>query len=307
MELTNTITLAPNEFSDILLGNENAGKMVNGGVTTIIGQDIDYQIKNAPLESYVKYLIDKFGISNITSQQYTTAGSEKAVKLTANNSTQYGYANIVLYLVMHDKIPYVIEYIASPKNYEKYLPEFEKIVKSFRFADSFSQTSDNETNTNTNETTTNFLGVSDHPYLGIVGLSLTPELSKQIGLNQTKGLLLTSITKDGPADKYGLRGGTNTTTYNGRDIDIGGDVILKIDNREVTKWEDILGYESQKHPGDKVHFTILRDNAVKELDVVLGHMPMPSQPTSQNDNQEKLYNECVNVAGKSLCDFLFKK
>jgi hypothetical protein len=28
---------------------------------------------------------------------------------------------------------------------------------------------------------------------------------------------------------------------------------------------------------------------------------------SSNTSQEELYNECVNVAGKSLCDFLFKK
>ena len=164
-------------------------------------------------------------------------------------------------------------------------------------------------------------GSYHHPYIGIIGLSLTPDLSKQIGLNQTKGFLITSITKGSPADKSGLRAGSTTTTYNGRDIDIGGDVILKIDNREVTKIDDILAYlESQKHVGDKVHFTILRDNAIKELDLILGDRPSPAKLDTSNDfsnrlppqndnnkNQEELYNECVNVAGKSLCDFLFKR
>lgn len=32
-----------------------------------------------------------------------------------------------------------------------------------------------------------------------------------------------------------------------------------------------------------------------------------SNAYGQNDNQTKLYNECENVAGKSLCDFLFKR
>jgi PDZ domain len=150
---------------------------------------------------------------------------------------------------------------------------------------------------------------SNRPYIGIIGLALTPDISKQIGLNQTKGFLLTTITKDSPANKSGLRGGSNTTTFNGRDIDVGGDIILKIDNKQVSDIYDIMRYvQSQKHAGDKIHLTILRDNAIKEVDLTLG--TTPSQPISQtggNQTQEELYIECVNVAGKSLCDSLFKR
>jgi serine protease Do len=165
-------------------------------------------------------------------------------------------------------------------------------------------------------------GSYHHPHIGIIGLSLSPELSKQIGLNQTKGFLITSITKGSPAQKYGLKAGSITTTYNGRDVNEGGDIILKIDNREVTKIDDILAYlESQKQVGDKVHLTILRDNSIKELDLILGERPsedkidsslndfsdrLPPQ-NGDNNNPEDLYDECVSVAGKSFCDFLFKK
>ena len=162
-----------------------------------------------------------------------------------------------------------------------------------------------------------------HPYIGIIGLSLTPDLAKQIGLAQTKGFLITSITKWSPAEKADLRAGTTTKTLNGRDFDVGGDIILKIDNRDVTKIDDILAYlESQKHVGDKVHLTILRDNTIRELDLVLGERPSPDKidsslndfpdrlPPPQNGNgnsPEELYDECVRVAGKSFCDFLFRK
>ena len=162
-----------------------------------------------------------------------------------------------------------------------------------------------------------------HPYIGIIGLSLTPDLAKQIGLTQTKGFLVTSITKGSPAEKADLRAGTTTKTLNGRDFDVGGDIILKIDNRDVTKIDDILAYlESQKHVGDKIHLTILRDNTIRELDLVLGERPSPDKidsslndfpnrlPPSQNGNgnsPEELYDECVRVAGKSFCDFLFRK
>lgn len=162
-----------------------------------------------------------------------------------------------------------------------------------------------------------------HPYIGIIGLSLTPDLAKQIGLTQTKGFLVTSITKGSPAEKADLRAGTTTKTLNGRDFDVGGDIILKIDNRDVTKIDDILAYlESQKHVGDKIHLTILRDNTIRELDLVLGERPSPDKidsslndfpnrlPPPQNGNgnsPEELYDECVRVAGKSFCDFLFRK
>jgi S1-C subfamily serine protease len=161
-----------------------------------------------------------------------------------------------------------------------------------------------------------------HPHIGIVGLSLAPDLSKQIGLTQTKGFLITSITGGSPAEKADLRAGSTTKTFNGREINTGGDIILKIDNREVTKIDDILAYlESQKQVGDKVHLTILRDNAIRELDLVLGERPSPDKiDSSLNDSPnrlppqngdsnypEELYDECISVAGKSLCDFLFKR
>ena len=73
---------------------------------------------------------------------------------------------------------------------------------------------------------------TSRPYLGIIGVALTEDMSKQLGLNQTKGYLLTSITKGSAAEKADLRAGTTTKTYNGSDITVGGDIILKIDNKE---------------------------------------------------------------------------
>jgi hypothetical protein len=37
------------------------------------------------------------------------------------------------YMLMHGNQPYYIEYMANEKDYEKYLPQFEQIVKSFKF------------------------------------------------------------------------------------------------------------------------------------------------------------------------------
>ena len=72
----NRIDLTPSEFSDFLLMpfEKYMEKIQDGGAGATFDQDIDYRLKNAPLESYVKYKIDKLGILNITSQYYTIVG-----------------------------------------------------------------------------------------------------------------------------------------------------------------------------------------------------------------------------------------
>jgi hypothetical protein len=191
----NSIELTPNQFSDILASNDIEKIRQDGPPHVLFLQDTDYP-KNALLESYVKYQINNYGIQNITSQQYTTVDKEKSIRLLANESAFYGDNRIALYLVMHDKEPYLISYVANAKDYEKYLPEFEQMVKSFRFIGSPSSQTNNLSETeNRINTATNFSGAN----------------------------------------------------------------LTDLSNSNTTK------------------------------------------------NQEELYNECVNVAGKSLCDFLFKR
>ena len=156
---TNGILLTLDKFSDMLLSQDKekySEKIQEGGLSARFNQDTGYRIKNAPLESYVRYAIDDYGIQNITSQHYTTVGKEKAVRIDANESAYYGNSNIVLYLLMHDKQPYQINYIANPKNYEKYLPEFEQMVKSFRFVGSPSSENENLSENETDERTNHF-------------------------------------------------------------------------------------------------------------------------------------------------------
>lgn len=155
----NMVWLTPNEFSDLLLSpdfEKFMEKIQDAGAILYFVQETDYPLKNAPIESYVKYSIDQLGIPNITSQQYTTVGKEKAVRIDANQSSTYGSNNIAAYYIMHDEEPYYILYVANPKNYDKYLPEFEQMVKSFKFADSPLNEIENLENENQTNTRTNF-------------------------------------------------------------------------------------------------------------------------------------------------------
>lgn len=170
-------------------------------------------------------------------------------------------------------------------------------------------------------------GTYEHPYLGIVGLNVTPSLQKQLGLKEKRGFLITSITLGGPADKYGLRPARQVNSGTGEAI-ITGDVILKIDNQVIRKTDDVLSYlEESKSVGDTVHITVDRSGVITELDIVLDARPSPSDiqniaagqrdldlsrqfPNNNNDGgntgtNDNLINECVKFAGPDLCTFFF--
>src|SRR4029078_938525 len=158
------IWLTPKEFSDLLLINnipDITDKLSDEGAFATFFQDNNYRIKNAPIESYVKYVIDKQGILSITSQQYAAIGKEKAVSIHANNLAGLDNIQIAMYDVMHDNQPYAIVYMANTKNFDKYLPAFEQMVKSFKFADdSTSEIENLSANENKTNTATNFSGAN---------------------------------------------------------------------------------------------------------------------------------------------------
>jgi S1-C subfamily serine protease len=61
---------------------------------------------------------------------------------------------------------------------------------------------------------------------------------------------------------------------NGAEITIGGDVILAINDRDVRKIDDVLGYLQQAtQVGETVTLTVWRDGEIIEIDVTLGARP----------------------------------
>ncbi len=133
----NMLVMAPVEFADLLSqSDEGQGDRMrqSGSALANFMQDTTYNLKNAPLEAYVKHRVDQLiDTFNVTSTYNGTIGKEDAIKLTKNGTGDQSNQRVVEYLVLHDKEPYVLTYSADAKNFDKYLPEFEKMVKSFRF------------------------------------------------------------------------------------------------------------------------------------------------------------------------------
>ena len=118
-------------------------------------------------------------------------------------------------------------------------------------------------------------------------------------------------------------------------IDLGGDVIIGIDNNTVRKIDDIQSFLITKNLGDKVNLVILRDGKIQQFPVVLEALkqnesniqipprdlqthpqppplvpnnPSPLLPDSQYDSPiDNMYNQCVKNIGKDICDSIFGK
>lgn len=116
-----------------------------------------------------------------------------------------------------------------------------------------------------------------HPWVGVAGIDITPEIALALGLEEARGLLVVDITPGSPADKSGIRGGdmpiTNITGF--EELRLGGDIIMNVDDQRVNKTDDLLSYiETNKQVGDTVTMAILRDGKLIEIDLVLGSRPI---------------------------------
>jgi S1-C subfamily serine protease len=103
---------------------------------------------------------------------------------------------------------------------------------------------------------------------------MTPEIAEAIGLGEPRGFLVIEAAPGGPADIAGVRGGDTPAQLGGREIVLGGDVILSIDDRGVRKIDDVLGYLQQAtEVGETVTLTVWRDGQIIEIEETLGARP----------------------------------
>jgi len=131
-----------------------------------------------------------------------------------------------------------------------------------------------------------------YAYLGLQGSTITPELATALGLETNKlGAYVTSVIPGSPAEKGGVKGGSETvTTPDGAELQKGGDIITAIEDQPVHSMEDLLTYMVTKAtPGQTVSLTVLRDGAEQKLNVTLGERPAQAPTASaQPDKSGKI-------------------
>ena len=110
--------------------------------------------------------------------------------------------------------------------------------------------------------------VTNKPYLGITGGTMTSQMAAQYRYDVTEGVFVYSVEEGSAAAQAGLKM---------------GDVILKVDDTEIESMEDLTAVKKQYSAGDTVSLTIYREGQETTVELTWGSVP-PEQQT-QEDTQ----------------------
>lgn len=145
-------------------------------------------------------------------------------------------------------------------------------------------------------------GSYQQPWIGISGLSLSPEVAEAIDLDRTqRGALITEITIDSPADKAGLLGSAKTAKIDGQDVNVGGDIITAADSKPVNDFEDLVAFLARYTVvGQTINLTILRDGKTIEVPLTLEARPSQDATKTTITPQETSSGAFLGIQGTSL-------
>lgn len=100
-----------------------------------------------------------------------------------------------------------------------------------------------------------------NPYIGVRYVQITDDFASMYKLKYDYGALVyasngsEAVISGSPADKAGIKK---------------GDIIIKIDGKEVNEDNSIANVLQSHNPGDKIKLTIVRDDEEMDIEVTLG-------------------------------------
>jgi S1-C subfamily serine protease len=102
---------------------------------------------------------------------------------------------------------------------------------------------------------------SGHSYLGVKGQDMSYAMAQELGVNVTYGWKIAEVTANGPSDGK-------------LQVD---DIIIAMNGTLIRNNDDLASYLEEKTlPKEHLMFTVLRDNSIVNVDVILGARPPPS-------------------------------
>ncbi len=130
-------------------------------------------------------------------------------------------------------------------------------------------------------------GHYEHPWLGVSGLSLNPDIAEAMGLKtEQRGAMVVDVVPNSPADKAGLHGSDRQVTIDGDQIRVGGDVITAIDGQAVKTFDDLVTYLARSTEiGQTVTLDVLSQGEEKQVKVTL--VARPESQTQEEPTKEE--------------------
>lgn len=108
-------------------------------------------------------------------------------------------------------------------------------------------------------------GKVEHPFIGVIGLSMTPEIAAERGLSVKEGAIVEDFSKGSTAERAGLKS---------------GDVIVELNGEKIRSMDDLILQVRRTRVGTTVKVTVVRGTGRKTLDVVIGEKPATIETTS---------------------------
>jgi len=119
-------------------------------------------------------------------------------------------------------------------------------------------------------------GYDKHAFLGISGADMNYQLAQLQNTNYTYGVLIENLTNGGPAQKAGLRAGTQPATVDGSNYLLGGDIIVSMNGTKIVNTDALSTYLAEYClPGQTVVLHIVRGGQLMTVDLILGTRPPP--------------------------------
>ena len=126
-----------------------------------------------------------------------------------------------------------------------------------------------------------------HPYLGISGVTLNPDLARAMNLpDDQRGALVIDVTSGGPAEQASLRKSAQQVTIDGQQMRVGGDVVVAVEGKPVKMFDDLVTYLSRSASvGQALTLDVLRDGKHQTVTIVPAARPPSGQQTAQAPNR----------------------
>jgi serine protease Do len=109
-------------------------------------------------------------------------------------------------------------------------------------------------------------------WLGIMIQDITPELAKSFGLKSSKGVIVSDVVKDSPADKAGLKR---------------GDVILRFNGKDIENSHMLSQTAAATAPDTGVPIDILRNGQAQTISLTVGTMPEGALQSKPSEEQKE--------------------
>lgn len=101
-------------------------------------------------------------------------------------------------------------------------------------------------------------GITERPWLGIIGLTLTEEIARYYGLPVAEGVLVTRVAENSAAEDAGVAD---------------GDIITRMDNAPVYSIEDLSSEIHNRKVGDNIKIAVVRRGHEHTFEITLQRMP----------------------------------